>query len=261
MQAVTGVFLSQTEAEQAVRKLQSSGIQADRVTLLTPGGKGPKKLESVPVDATEQPGMGTAIGAVVGGATGLSGGVVAAVVPGIGPVTAIGLLGAAVLTTAGASLGAVAGGLLESFMTEGLPEDEIFVYEDALRKGRTVVIALAEDAAAATPIRKLLKASPPAEGWVGWLLPALFFISWTGFNEQYFCAALPVPSVSLCTPGLLTIGCSLVRLSIAPIVAHRATEHRPPALRRRGSQKSREGLASSLWGLYSSPPHPLAFDD
>ena len=51
MQAVTGIFLSQTEAEQAVRKLQSSGLQADRVTLLTPGGKGPKKLESVPIEA------------------------------------------------------------------------------------------------------------------------------------------------------------------------------------------------------------------
>ena len=157
MQAVSAVFLSKTQAEQAVRKLQSSGLQADRVSLLTSGGKGLKKLESVPVDTTEQPGMGTAIGAVVGGAAGLSGGLIAAVVPGVGPVTAVGLLGAAILSAAGASLGAVAGGSLENFMTEGLPEDEIFVYEDALRKGRSVVIALAEDAAEAGSFRKLLK--------------------------------------------------------------------------------------------------------
>jgi len=157
MQAVSAVFLSKTQAEQAVRKLQSSGLQADRVSLLTSGGKGLKKLESVPVDTAEQPGMGTAIGAVVGGAAGLSGGLIAAVVPGVGPVTAVGLLGAAILSAAGASLGAVAGGSLENFMTEGLPEDEIFVYEDALRKGRSVVIALAEDAAEAGSFRKLLK--------------------------------------------------------------------------------------------------------
>ena len=157
MQAVSAVFLSKTQAEQAVRKLQSSGLQADRVSLLTSGGKGLKKLESVPVDTAEQPGMGTAIGAVVGGAAGLSGGLIAAVVPGVGPVTAVGLLGAAILSAAGASLGAVAAGSLENFMTEGLPEDEIFVYEDALRKGRSVVIALAEDAAEAGSFRKLLK--------------------------------------------------------------------------------------------------------
>src|SRR3977135_636690 len=117
MEAVTGVFVSQVKAEQAVRKLQAGGLQADRVTLLSPGAKGLKKLEPVPVDATEQPGMGSTIGAVVGGAAGLAGGL-AVVVPGVGPVAAIGLLGAAILTAAGESLGAEAAGTLETFTTE-----------------------------------------------------------------------------------------------------------------------------------------------
>jgi hypothetical protein len=156
MQAVTGVFASQSKAERALAKLQSSGLSPERLTLLTPEGKG-RKLESIPVDTTEQPGMGAAIGTVLGGAAGLSGGLAVAFVPGVGAVTAIGLLGAAILTAAGASLGAVAGGSLENVMTEGLPEDEIFVYEDALRKGRSVVIALVEDAAEAKPVRELLK--------------------------------------------------------------------------------------------------------
>jgi hypothetical protein len=159
MQAVTGVFLSQTEAEQAVRKLQSTELGSDRITLLTPGEKSFKKLELVPVDTTEQPGMGTAIGAMVGGATGLSAGVVVAVLPGVGAVVALGVLGAALLTAAGASLGAVIGGSAENFMSKGLPEDEIFVYEDALRKGRSVVIALAEDADQATAVRELLESA------------------------------------------------------------------------------------------------------
>src|SRR5207244_8325605 len=138
MQAVTGVFSFRADAERAIGNLRSSGVPADKITLLTPE-KVKKELESVPVDTAEQPGMGKAVGAVVGAAAGLSGGsLMAAVVPGVGPVTAVGLLGGAVLAAAGASVGAAIGGSLENSMTEGLPEDEIFVYEDALRKGRNV---------------------------------------------------------------------------------------------------------------------------
>jgi hypothetical protein len=81
-----------------------------------------------------------------------------AAIPGVGPITAIGLLGAAVLGAAGAGIGAVAGGKLENSMTTGLPEDELFVYEDALRQGRSVVIAMVDDEAKASRFRELLNA-------------------------------------------------------------------------------------------------------
>jgi hypothetical protein len=157
MQAVTGVFLSEVDAHRAVESLLANHVPANRVTLLTPGS-GRKELNSIAVDATEQPGMGKAVGALIGGASGLSGGglLIAALIPGVGPVTAVGLLGAAILGAAGASVGAAVGNSMENGLNEGLPEDEIFVYEDALRKGRTVVIALAEDASAAEPIREVL---------------------------------------------------------------------------------------------------------
>ena len=157
MQAVTGVFSSQTEAEQVIEKLQASGVHKDRVTLLTPGARTETQLESVPVDTAEQPGIGSAIGALVGGTTGLSAGLVAAAVPGVGMVTALGLLGAAFLTAAGAGLGAAVGGSLENNTSRGLPEDEIFVYEDALRRGRSVVVVLAEDGDEVDRVRELLK--------------------------------------------------------------------------------------------------------
>jgi hypothetical protein len=158
MKAVTGVFQSQSQAQQAARKLQASGLPTDKITVLTPGHPVREEAETVPIDATEQPGIGTTIGALVGGAVGLSGGLVAAVIPGVGMVSALGLLGAAILTLAGASVGAVAGSMSENFVTQGLPEDEIFVYEDALRRGRSVVIALGADEAEATRLRKLLEA-------------------------------------------------------------------------------------------------------
>src|SRR6201998_165395 len=110
------------------------------------------------MDTTERPGMGKALGAVVGAAGGLTGGslLAAAVLPGVGPVTALGLLGSAILGAAGATVGASVGGSFENFTSEGLPEDEIFVYEDALRKGRSVVIALAENDGQASLVRDLL---------------------------------------------------------------------------------------------------------
>ena len=116
-------------------------------------------MESVPADSAEQPGMGKAVGALIGGAAGLSGGLVAALLPGVGMVSALGLLGAAVLTAAGATVGALAGGSLENSMSQGLPEDEIFVYEDALRHGRSVVVALAQDASEAAELHKSLQAA------------------------------------------------------------------------------------------------------
>jgi hypothetical protein len=159
MQAVTGVFRSESDAQGALAAMRAAGVQEDRITLLTPG-KNRTGEESVPIVAGEQSGMGKAVGAVLGTAVGLSGGplIVAALIPGVGPITAIGLLGGAILAAAGASVGAVAGGKMENAMTEGLPEDELFVYEDALRKGRSVLIALADGQADASRLRPLLKA-------------------------------------------------------------------------------------------------------
>jgi hypothetical protein len=159
MEAISGVFKIRSRGENAVNEALKAGIPADRITLLTPGAVDQlnKEIQSVPTDTTEQPGMGTAIGALAGGGVGFAGGsLLMALVPGLGPITALGLLGAAVLGAAGATIGATAGHKMENSITEGLPEDEIFVYEDALRQGRTVVIVLAEDNQSASLIRELL---------------------------------------------------------------------------------------------------------
>ena len=156
MKAITGVFRSQVDAERAAAVLQSTGVPKDKIILLTRGNI-QQELESIPVEAGEQPGMGKAIGAVLGSAVGMSGApLLAAFIPGVGLVTAAGLLGAALLTAAGAAVGAVAGGKLENATTEGLPEDEIFVYEDALRRGRSVLIVLTEQEDRAEHLRQSL---------------------------------------------------------------------------------------------------------
>ena len=57
------------------------------------------------------------------------------------------------------SAGAGVGGALESSTTDGLPEDELFVYEDALRQGHSAVIALAANDQQAEAARGALEAA------------------------------------------------------------------------------------------------------
>src|ERR1700758_5881321 len=110
MQAVTGVFSDQRTAQKAVDALRIKGVASNHLTLLTPGDMRAQSTE-VSIDAAEQPGIGKALGAVVGAAGGFSGGtmLIGAMLPGIGIVTAAGLLGAAILSAAGAAIGAAAG--------------------------------------------------------------------------------------------------------------------------------------------------------
>src|ERR1044071_6505138 len=150
MKTTVGIFSSRANAERAVERLRSIGISDNRISFLTPGDT-EKKLEAVATTDTEQPGMGKAIGGVVGGAlgtaSGMSLGAAAAslFIPGVGPIIASGIIGAALLGAGGAIGGAALGGELEQGMADGLPKDELFFYEDALRQGRSVVVAFTED--------------------------------------------------------------------------------------------------------------------
>src|SRR5215217_7326931 len=151
MQAVTGVFKSQDQAENAVNQLRSLGITDKRIGIVMPGTS-PERLEAgVPVSDTEEPGMGRAMGAAVGGAMGAAGGATAGLavaslaVPGIGPLLAFGMVGAALLGVVGATAGSAIGDSVEKELGEGVPHEDIYLYEDALRHGHTVLIAYADE--------------------------------------------------------------------------------------------------------------------
>jgi hypothetical protein len=150
MKAIVGVFKSRFDAERGAAELVPLDIPKDRINILTPEVTD-KQIAAVPTVAGEQPGMGKAMGAVVGGAMGIAGGaglapaIASLLVPGVGPVLGIGILAGTLLGAIGAVGGAAVGATLESELFKGLPEDELFVYEDALRKGRTVVVVMAED--------------------------------------------------------------------------------------------------------------------
>src|SRR6266481_326463 len=120
MEPVVGVFANSSQAQDAVESLREKGI--GQVTLLTPGEPKQEIEGAVPTEDMEQPGMGPAIGGVIGGAVGIAGGMelgaaaASFIIPGVGPV-----------------------------MAAGLPKDELFLYEDALRHGRSVLIVWTDD--------------------------------------------------------------------------------------------------------------------
>lgn len=145
MGTFAGIFNSTKEAEQAFSELIQAGFRAENLVLLAPGSS-TKELDAVPTDEGEQPGMGRAIGGVVGGAVGLAAGTVVAnlILPGVGTILAVGL-GASALGIGGAVAGAAGGGAIENQLSDGLPKDELFFYEDALRQCRTVLIGTSTD--------------------------------------------------------------------------------------------------------------------
>src|ERR1044072_5571085 len=162
MSTVAGIFNSSKEAEQAVEALRMAKIAEDRISLLTPGTS-QEQLDAVPTTETEQEGMGKAVGGVVGGALGIAGGgalsaaAASLLIPGVGPVLAAGLVGAALLGVGGAATGMAAGGAVGESLWEGLPHDDVFVYEDALRRGRSVVLVVADDDVSEGIARDLFK--------------------------------------------------------------------------------------------------------
>lgn len=151
VESVVGIFRSPPDAHRAADALRRSGIQTERISVLTPGSSEAQVHSKVPTTETEQPGMGKAVGGVVGGVAGATAGLhlgataAALLIPGIGPVAATGLLAAALFGMGGAVGGAAAGGALEDRLFRGLPKDELYLYEDALRKGHSVVFALVEE--------------------------------------------------------------------------------------------------------------------
>src|SRR5262245_19587900 len=155
MQIVAGTFAMRAEAERAAGQLEVLGVPRDRITLLSPGTD-PHK--AAPVDDGERPGVGRAIGAVVGAGTGAAvgfplGAAVTMMVPGIGPIIASGIIGALLFGAGGAAVGAT----LEESLVAGVPHDDLVLYEDALRRGRSVLIALIEDETHADRTRSALE--------------------------------------------------------------------------------------------------------
>ena len=133
-ETVVGVFHSHAEAQKAVRDLKDAGFTDEQIGIASHDKEGTYQEQTEGNMAEE--------GAVAGAATGLGAGalwglgIVAGVLPAIGPVIAGGALAAIAASAAGT---AAAGGLIGALVGLGIPEEEANYYDEQFKSGRTIV--------------------------------------------------------------------------------------------------------------------------
>jgi len=150
MHNVIGIFRECEVADRAVREILQAGIPQERIIFMS-GLDAAAKAESLPTTDAEPEGMGKAMGEYLGAVTGASAGLAlgsalaSLFVPGVGPIMAAGIGAAAVLGLGGAAAGAKVGHASEDALDEGVPKDDVLLYRQLLKEGRSVVIVEAEN--------------------------------------------------------------------------------------------------------------------
>jgi hypothetical protein len=136
---ILAVFSSYDQANAAVEELHSV-IEPTAISVLAQEQAVPSEPPPpTPPLEVDEAGIETVqTGAAIGGIAGLLSGISAIVIPGLGPLFAIGplfnIIGTAALGTGlGATAGAAIGGLL------GLPKDEVDRYVEALERGNILI--------------------------------------------------------------------------------------------------------------------------
>jgi anti-sigma B factor antagonist len=144
METAIGVFASRDHAEEAAKELLELGLSEESIVFLT-------RSETDAKTVAKQ--LGTYVGGFAGGAAGMSAGVIAAslLVPGVGPVFALGFGAAALLGLTGAGAGRSIGSHIlkdgsdipKPTPDEKCSEDASF-FREVLKEGRSLIVVRTE---------------------------------------------------------------------------------------------------------------------
>ena len=133
-ETVVTIFHSHAEAQRAVRELKDAGFTDEQIGIAAKDLDGSYQEQTDGNMASEGATTGAIGGLGAGALWGL--GIVAGVLPAIGPVIAGGALAAIAASAAGT---AAAGGVIGALIGLGIPEKEAEYYEGEFNSGRTVV--------------------------------------------------------------------------------------------------------------------------
>lgn len=154
METAIGVFSSRDRAEEAVRALLENKIPQDSIVFLT-------RSETEAHSFTKE--LGATVGGFMGAATGMSAGVAAAtllVVPGLGPVFALGFGAAALFGLVGAQTGSAVGraavGETSAVKPTPAASDDAAFFKEVLNSGRSLVVVRTESAETAKTASQIL---------------------------------------------------------------------------------------------------------
>ena len=155
METAIGVFSSRDDAEEAVRQLRQRGVPEESIVFLT---RSESEFKTVAKE------FGAVVGGFVGGAAGMSAGVVTAtlLLPGVGPIFALGFGAAALLGLAGAGAGHSVGSAAvpKHELSVPTPDDkcaeDVAFFRDVLKEGRSLIVVRTESAETASAACALL---------------------------------------------------------------------------------------------------------
>lgn len=156
---VVGLFDDFDDAQKAMDALQGAGFAYSDISMISSNADSRFGVHEAAPSAGSRAGSavggavgGAAEGAVIGGLTGLAASLALLMIPGIGPIAAVGPLAA---TLSGAGIGAVGGGVIGGLTGLGIPEDAAGYYAEGIRRGGTLVAVRCSDDRAAEAARIL----------------------------------------------------------------------------------------------------------
>jgi hypothetical protein len=151
-EAIAGFYRTVADGEAARQSLLSAGFTSDEVSFVTGDTRGHETPAIGPVEAVgaedEAP-----RDAWIGGVIGLAAGMIAVVIPGIGPLIAAGPLAGAI---GGLGIGAAAGGIVGLLKEHGISEEEAQFYAEGVKRGGALVTVHGVSEERADQARKIL---------------------------------------------------------------------------------------------------------
>jgi hypothetical protein len=146
-ETVLGAFPTRELAEDAIDALVAAGFHPDRLSALGRHGESTEVADRP--EADEAPATGAGIRAALGGFGAIALDLVAATIPGVGPVVAVGPFSQALAAALGQGFG---GGLVGFLTAHGASERDAARYAERVRAGAYVVAVHTDDGARAEAI-------------------------------------------------------------------------------------------------------------
>ena len=152
-EAIAGFYRTVPDGEAARQALLDNGFTNDEVSFVagdTRGGDLPKIGPIEEVGAEKE----APTDAWIGGVVGLAAGMVAVIIPGIGPLIAAGPLAGAI---GGLGVGAATGGVIGLLRDHGVSEEEAQFYAEGVKRGGALVTVHGVSDDRADKARKILR--------------------------------------------------------------------------------------------------------
>lgn len=161
---IIGLYDDFADAQATMNDLLASCLSRDEVSLIA--NNSGERFAPVDTPKTNEAGLSTSVaggaaeGAVIGGLTALAASLVVMLLPGVGPILAVGPLATAL---SGAGIGAVGGGLIGGLASADISEEEAGYFAEGVRRGGALVLARVSNEDCTSQVEDILRRRNPVD--------------------------------------------------------------------------------------------------